>query len=371
LRIVIVDPCYEAFLVDHYGADPGLARARYDVQHRTLLERSFGTGDAYSRNFKELGHESTELIANCRPMQFKWAEERSLALPVAANLRPARLSWGTLRRILDAQIEEFRADVVYVQDVTYVERLRLRALQDRYLVAQVGSQLPSLEVLRRYDLITTLVPPLVQRVRALGVDAEYLSAAFDEAVLGRLQSEGISAEPGDERPHPVSFVGSVHPDQVHRGGVQMLERLCSDVGLEMWGPIHAKLAQSSPIRSQHRGQAWGMDMYRVLAQSRIAVNRHGDFAGGYAANMRMFEATGVGALLLTESAANLSNFFEPDREVVAYNGVDDLVSKIRYFLEHDDERRRIAAAGQRRTLADHTYRHRIGHLAGMLEARLS
>ena len=60
-------------------------------------------------------------------------------------------------------------------------------------------------------------------------------------------------------------------------------------------------------------------MYRVLAQSRIAVNRHGDFAGGYAANMRMFEATGVGALLMTESAANLPDFFEPGREVVAYD----------------------------------------------------
>ena len=367
---MIVDPCYQAFLANHYGANPGLAHTSYERQHRALLDRSFGTGDAYSRNLRELGHEATELIPNCRPMQLKWAEEHSLALPVAAKFRPARLSWGTLRRILDAQIEELSPDVVYVQDVTYVERLRPRALEGRYLVAQVGSQPPSLEVLRRYDLVTTLVPPLVERLRALDLDAEYLSAAFDEAVLARLKAKGVTAGPEAERQHPVSFVGSIHPDRVHRGGVQLLERLCSDVGLEVWGPIHAKLAQSSPIRSRHRGQAWGMDMYRVLAQSRIAVNRHGDFAGGYAANMRMFEATGVGALLLTESATNLPDFFEPGREVVAYDGVDDLVDKIRHFLEHDDERRRIAAAGQRRTLTEHTYGHRIRQLAGMLESRL-
>jgi spore maturation protein CgeB len=371
LRIAIVDTYYQAFLANHYGANPGLADTSYERQHRALLERSFGTGDAYSRGLRELGHEATELIANCRPMQLKWAEERSLALPVAATLRPARLSWGTLRRILDAQIEELDADVVYVQDVTYVERLRPRALEEsgRYLVAQVGSQLPSLDVLRRYDLITTLVPPLVERLRALDLDAEYLSAAFDEAVLTRLAAEGVTADPGAERPHPVSFVGSIHPDRIHRRGVELLERLCSDVDLEVWGPIQAKLARASPIRSRHRGQAWGMDMYRVLAESLVAVNRHGDFAGGFAANMRMFEATGVGALLMTESARNLPDFFEPGREVVAYDGVDDLVEKVRHFLEHDDERRHIAAAGQRRTLTEHTYGHRIRQLAGMLESR--
>ena len=33
-------------------------------------------------------------------------------------------------------------------------------------------------------------------------------------------------------------------------------------------------------------------MYRVLARTRVAVNRHGDIAEGYANNMRLFEATG-------------------------------------------------------------------------------
>jgi len=368
LRIAIVDPYYRAFLANHYGANPGLADATYERQHRALLDRSFGTGDAYSRNLRELGHEATELISNCRPMQVKWAEEHSLPLPVAAKLRPTPMAWGALRRILDAQIEELDPDVVYVQDVTHVERLRPKALSGRYLVAQVGSQLPSLDVLRRYDLVTTLMPPLVRRLEALDVDAEYLGAAFDEAVLSRLEAGGVTSAPEATRRHPVSFVGTIHSDRVHRGGVQLFERLSSDVDLDLWGQIDAKLPRSSLIRSRYRGQAWGMDMYRVLAHSRIAVNRHGDIAGGYAANMRMFEATGVGALLVTESATNLPDFFEPGREVVAYDGADDLVEKIRYFLEHDEERRRIAAAGQRRTLSEHTYGHRIRQLAGMLES---
>jgi spore maturation protein CgeB len=100
------------------------------------------------------------------------------------------------------------------------------------------------------------------------------------------------------------------------------------------------------------------------------VNRHGDIAEGHANNMRLFEATGTGALLATEHADNLSTLFEPGREVLAYEGPDDLIDQVRHYLDRDEERRAVAAAGQRRTLTEHGYAGRIAILAGMLERRL-
>jgi spore maturation protein CgeB len=111
-------------------------------------------------------------------------------------------------------------------------------------------------------------------------------------------------------------------------------------------------------------------MYEVLARSRVALNRHIDIADGYANNMRLYEATGVGALLVTEARRNLAELFEPGGEVVAYEDESDLVEKLRHYLADDGERMRVAAAGQARTLREHTYANRIGELAAMLEARL-
>jgi spore maturation protein CgeB len=111
-------------------------------------------------------------------------------------------------------------------------------------------------------------------------------------------------------------------------------------------------------------------MYEVLVRSRIALNRHGEIAAGYANNMRLYEATGVGCLLVTERGRNLTELFEPGREVVAYEDEDDLVEQLRHYTVHDDERRRIAAAGQERTLREHTYVQRMRELAAMLEARV-
>ena len=100
------------------------------------------------------------------------------------------------------------------------------------------------------------------------------------------------------------------------------------------------------------------------------VNRHIEASEGYANNCRLYEATGVGALVLTESAPNLSTLFEPGREIVSYDNPDDLVTKLVHLLDSEHERSSIARAGQRRTLSEHTYRQRTLALSDMLLERL-
>jgi spore maturation protein CgeB len=95
-------------------------------------------------------------------------------------------------------------------------------------------------------------------------------------------------------------------------------------------------------------------MYRLLARSQVAVNVHIGVAGGLAGNMRMFEATGCGALLLTEQMPNLGEMFEPEVEAVGYAGTDDLVLRLRGALERPEETATIARRGQQRTLRDHS-----------------
>lgn len=214
------------------------------------------------------------------------------------------------------------------------------------------------------DLVLTSFPHFVERLRSEGLPCEYYAIAFDERISGE-RSLAV------ERDLSASFVGTIHPPEVHDAGRRFFERLCRDVDLQLWGYVNDDLPSNSPILGHHHGAAWGLDMYRVLARSRIVVNRHGDIAEDYANNMRLFEATGMGALLMTEAARNLPGLFEPGIEVVTYDGLDDLVEKLRHYERHDDERLAIAAAGQRRTLAEHTYRHRIAELDALLRSRLT
>ena len=83
--------------------------------------------------------------------------------------------------------------------------------------------------------------------------------------------------------------------------------------------------------------------------------------------MRLFEATGMGACLITDWKENLSELFEPGKEVVAYRSGEECLDLIRYYKARDDARERIAEAGHARCLRDHTYQQRMSDLAALLE----
>ena len=83
--------------------------------------------------------------------------------------------------------------------------------------------------------------------------------------------------------------------------------------------------------------------------------------------MRLYEATGMGALLITDWKQNLHELFEPGTEVVTYRSVEECVELIRHYLAHPAERETIARAGQARTLRDHTYRQRVEEMVSIIE----
>ena len=351
MRLLIVDTMYPGFLDEHYGARPGLADEPYDAQWRALMDRFFGTADSYSHFLGELGHQAHELVVNCEPLRSRWAEEHGLRRRAWQRHDPD---------LVLAQAVDFRPDVVYVQNLSVLSDRTLAALRRRYaVVGQIAAEPPPDERLRRFDLLLTSMPHFVERFRALGVRSEYLRIGFDPRVLDRLDA-------GGEREDAV-FVGSLHRRQHSRGNA-LLEEAARRVPIAFWGRGADEWSDDSPVRTAYRGEAWGLDMLRVLARARIALNRHIDVAEGYANNMRLYEATGVGTLLLTDEGKNLAELFEPGREVVTYADAADLADKIRHYLEHDEERAAIARAGRERTLREHTYADRMRELVEILRS---
>ena len=113
-------------------------------------------------------------------------------------------------------------------------------------------------------------------------------------------------------------------------------------------------------------QVFGSEMLRVLASSKITFHRRADLVDGCAGAMRLFEATGMGSLLLTDEDSDIDSVFEPGIEVVTYSSFQECVDKINYYLEHESERERIALKGQERTFNDHSLNARYTFVAEQL-----
>ena len=375
MRILVLNIDYNGFLESLYAEHPGLAGEPYERQLNVRNESLFGVADFYSRNLNALGHEAYELHANNEPMQLAWAAEHGVPVRHRSGMR---WQWRVRRKvvpwvsklpdrrwmyeILAAQIRHYRPDVILNQVLDGISGEFLREMKPhaRLLAGQFASPLPEDADLGMYDLLISSLPNFVDRFRRAGVPAELNRLAFEPRIL--------DAVPAGERDWPISFVGSISRHHDERG--KLIESICEEFDFRIFGQGVERLPQDSPLRARHCGPAWGSGMYRVLGRSKIALNHHIAIAGPYANNMRLYEATGMGALLLTDWKENLHEIFEPGREVAAYRSHDECLEMIRYYLEHEDERAAIAAAGQKRTLRDHTYGRRMEELAAIIERYL-
>lgn len=75
--------------------------------------------------------------------------------------------------------------------------------------------------------------------------------------------------------------------------------------------------------------------------------------------LRVWDVLGSGGFLLTNYQAELPYFFEEGKDLVCFDGVEDLREKVGYYLENEEERRAIAESGYRKVKETHLYIERI------------
>ncbi len=200
-----------------------------------------------------------------------------------------------------------------------------------------------------YHCVISSIPWMVEAARAAGCRAEYMPLAFD--TRARVAGMGVKRDLG------CIFVGSVGSN--HRRRTQLLEEL-KDVVTVM-----------PPV--------FGREYFRTLARARVVLNVHAEWSRGAANNMRMFEATGMGAALVTDGdferfwpADNESNdcVWAVDRKWIQYSEFSP--RNLRTWLEG------FASAGrfyggrtswgeeaQAITLREHTYESRVSELVAL------
>jgi spore maturation protein CgeB len=94
---------------------------------------------------------------------------------------------------------------------------------------------------------------------------------------------------------------------------------------------------------------------RVFADSKICLN----IALNNDVNMRNFEVLGAGGFLLTSRVESLEGILTDGVHCMMYDNLEQAVEKAKYYLEHDEEREKIARAGYDHVIANHTIDHRV------------
>ncbi len=152
------------------------------------------------------------------------------------------------------------------------------------------------------------------------------------------------------RDYDISFVGNV-VIPVHQHRLDLLQRL------ETTFPT---FVASRLFRD---------DLCRAIACGKLVFNQ----SAVHEVNMRVFEVMAMGRPLLTnrESERNgLTELFEDGKHLILYDGEQDLVDKVRYYLDHDEEREAIALAGHQLAIRRHRYVDRVDTLLATVKERV-
>jgi spore maturation protein CgeB len=383
---------------------PNHQNLSYLELYEKFIEEHDGWSDYYRRRLQALGNESQEIFASLEPLQKAWAREH--------GERYSQRGW--LKEIVLAQVKAFQPDVIFLQDLYIFDGAFRQLLRDRLgrrvvIIGFRSAPTDDYAIFKDLDLVLSCIPGFVNAMRESGVRAEILMHAFEPSILEALG-------PKTARDLDFTFVGSlIRQDGFHGQRFELVEKLLAATPLEVWGRVtenkspgrrpqvlaraasYASRAiggaglsqalrdtlravlpqQTSPVSSLEASfpaafhePVFGLANFRVLARSKLTFNNHIDCVGDYAGNVRLFEATGAGACLITDQKENLSELFEPDVEVVAYKSAEECIEKVKYLLDRPSEHEAIGAAGQRRTLRDHTFAHRAEELDSLIRKLL-
>ncbi len=226
---------------------------------------------------------------------------------------------------------------------------------------------PFADLIPRYDLILTYGggSPVVDAYRALGAhECMPVYNAVDPTTH-------YPVPPEDRFASDLSFLGNRLPDRESRveefflraaGMLPEREFLLGGNGWER---------KSLPSNVHYAGHVYTSqhNAFNCSARAVLNVSRESMARFGYSPATRVFEAAGAAACIITDDWQGISEFLEPEKEVLVARNAEDVAG----FVDSLTSRRarELGWRAQARVLAEHTYAHRARQVDKLLDGHPS
>ncbi len=206
-----------------------------------------------------------------------------------------------------------------------------------------------------YDYLFTPDPLMKRELAKKGIRANLLP---------------LASNPDKKYKSTIKKYGVVFSGQYTKRREKLFEKL-TQLGDEfiIWGFPGWK--KSSLHRHYHGLLPSIEDMLNKFRQSKIVINVQTaeDKYPSEVVSLRSFEATGAGTFLLNWEHVSIDNFWKNKKEIVNFKTSDEALFYAKHFLVNDKEREKIAVAGWKRTLRDHTYANRLKQMFKLINKK--
>jgi len=319
-------------------------------------------------------------------------------------------SQASVFKLYIQQLKQFKPEILWYDhyDVQLLKEIKAEVPSIKIIMGWSGSPFVSPETYQLCHFSWCCAPETVERLRNTGATIHHLHHAFLPEFLKEAENQ--------ERSIDFSFYGLLQSgSDYHREREKLLLSISKEMNLKIFTPTYylgtfdvlkmwfkrilyvcslpfrsskslTRLALENPIfkhifymnempsmpynpelKPLMAPPVFGRNMLRFIAASKMTLNSHANSSPTHASNMRMFEAPGMGACLLTDKKQNIRELYEPEKEILVYANADDCLEKIKYYREHPEEVLKIGKAGQERCLKAHTYNNRYPRVLEEIE----
>jgi len=344
-KLLKITYMYNEFLRNLYTKNKTLSNKSYNEQFDFIMNQFFYESDGYQYYFKQLGYKSDEIITNALSLQKQWAIEH--------NTNKIGLE------LLVYQIKKYKPTILFIQEPNiFIENpnilvdLKTEIYELKLIIVFKCSQIKeeTKKVLNNADIVLTCTKSFVDMFNTMGFKTHLLHHAFDTRILEHIDNLHT------KKLNKIIFAGSILNGKGYHSKRKkhLIELLNKKLPLDIYTQHPLEHYQQYCQEPK-----FGLEYYQLLANYNINFNIHVDSAHSTAGNLRMFETTGVGSLLVTENQSNIDDFFTIDREIIVYDNLYDAIEKLLWLIENPTIANNIAIAGQKRTLMEHTFEQKV------------
>jgi Glycosyl transferases group 1 len=327
----------------------GLSRG-FQAHRRRLPYQSFAAGRAQFLDTRfTASHILLPVLTSAPDAFYTNGDDKDLQLLWA---KENGLQTENLEQILLAQIEQHRTEVFYNVDPIRYGSEFVAKLPGCVKKSVGWRAAPSGNAdLSKYDLIVCNFPSILESWRQKGCRVAYFFPAHDPVM------DAYAAVRTDEL--DLIFIGGFSRHHINRS--QALRAAASRPGVRarfyledsrltrlanFLPPLPALYSYRHPdeIRKIRADPLYGRDAYAAIAKSRIVFNGAVDMAGEDRGNMRCFEATGCGAVLLTDAGRYPEGFVNGET-MLQYSSPEQIPELIDKLMRDENLARSIAQAG--------------------------
>jgi len=313
------------------------------------------------------------IISNAELLQKQWALENDFK-----NFTSE--SWEV--SIAIEQIRQFQPDILWLPNPKNDTINYLSGAEGYYkkLFFFLGHKVPKIQIINKADILIAPNPKrILNRHQSLS-NIYPMRIGFNGDILKKIDKR--------DKKQDIVFIGGITPHHIIRAEV-LAYLIENGININIYGKIPS-LSLLSKIRSSgaylikkrnykgalsilrpsetltqfrknintiktvYQYPVYGIDYYKKLSESRVGLNIHIDISENYSGNIRMFETTGVGTCLLTDDKMTNNNLFNEGKEILIFRSKEQLLEKLKEFMQKKHEITKIAKAGQSRTLQEYT-----------------